>query len=209
MCCFVSVGNMCWWYRSIKDNFSVKYIFQDILVGSEKGRLWKTTGELHPCHSVRVRRIVWVWTWYNFDGLVKQLSAQFSYLVCFGICVVVEHVTRSFDDSELQAEIVAERTIVASFCHFISFLHFTQTMVQHNDLIACFLKAAFCFTQSETFIKRFDSRRHLEYCYCKTDMILFSILNLFITVWVADIQVISVKQWHREYAIQPIELTLS
>lgn len=63
-----------------------------IMAGSEKGRLWKTTGDLHPRLLVRIGRVFGIRSGYNFHRLVEHLSPQCSDLVRFDVGIVVVHV---------------------------------------------------------------------------------------------------------------------
>ena len=80
------------------------------LVGSEKGRLWKTT-----------------------SYLLK--TSQFCDIVSFVVGVVVVRVAHTLYGGQFQTQIVAENTVVASFGILVAFLDRAKRLVEQNNLV--------------------------------------------------------------------------
>ena len=83
-------------------------------------------------------------------------------LVSLDVGIVVVHVASTLDDGKLETEIVAESFVVAAFGHLVAFLYLSESLIQRDNLVAGFAKSTFSITQGEAFVKRSDSRRHLE-----------------------------------------------
>ena len=133
------------------------------LLALKRAVLWKTTGDLHPRLVVGIgRRVFGIRSGYNFHRLVEHVISQLGDLFSFDVSVVIVHVACTLDDGQLQSKIVAESRVVASLCHLVTFLNDSKSLVQHDNLVAGFTESTFSITQSEAFVKRSDSGRHLE-----------------------------------------------
>ena len=66
----------------------------------------------------------------DLDLLSKQLSSQVGNGFSFVMCVVVVHVSESFDNSQAQSEIVAEGAMIGLLGFCVSELHLVHLVIQ-------------------------------------------------------------------------------